>query len=60
MFKKLLFLTAVFAFTGFVFVSCSSDDKSTDPKPDKVFKVLSPNGGEIYQKGETVTIKYKN
>lgn len=60
MFKKLLFLTAAVAFAGLTLVSCSSDDKSTDPKPDKVFKVLSPNGGEIYQKGETVKLTFKN
>ena len=60
MYKKLLFLFIGIAITGFVFMSCSDDDSSTNPPPTPECTILSPNGGEVLQMGNVVKIKFEN
>jgi len=60
MYKKLLFLFIGIAITGFVFMSCSDDDSSTNPPPTPECTIISPNGGEVLQMGDVVKIKFEN
>lgn len=60
MYRKILFLFIGIIISGLIFVSCSSDDSSTDPAPTPKCTIISPNGGEVLQMGEVVKIHFEN
>lgn len=59
MYRKILFLFIGVLVTGFIFMSCS-DDSSTDPAPIPKCTIVSPNGGDIVQMGQTVWVHFDN
>ncbi|MFA6652905.1 MAG: Ser-Thr-rich GPI-anchored membrane family protein [Candidatus Delongbacteria bacterium] len=60
MYKRLLFIMIASVIAGMIFWSCSDDGGSTNPPATPSVKILSPNGGEIVQRGDVVIIHFEN
>ncbi|MDY0016359.1 MAG: Ser-Thr-rich GPI-anchored membrane family protein [Candidatus Delongbacteria bacterium] len=60
MYKRLLFIMIASVIAGMIFWSCSDDGGSTNPPATPSLKILSPNGGEIVQRGDVVIIHFEN
>jgi len=60
MYKRLLFIMISLIFSGIIFWSCSDDGGSTNPPPTSLVKIISPNGGDILQMGQTIWVHFDN
>ena len=60
MYKRLLFIMISLIFSGMIFWSCSDDGGSTNPPPSQSVKIISPNGGEELQMGQTIWVHFDN
>jgi hypothetical protein len=60
MYRKFLLLFIGIAITGLIFMSCSDDGSTAPTPPAQKVKIISPNGGEILQMGQTVWVKFDN
>ncbi|HXK50451.1 MAG TPA: hypothetical protein PKW56_08290, partial [Clostridiales bacterium] len=56
--KKTLVMLALAVLLGITVWSCSDDSGGTSPSP--AFRILSPEGNEVIQVGETMNIEFEN
>lgn len=60
MYRKVLFLLLSVIVAGLFISSCSEDGGSTNPQPTSSLKIISPNGGESVQMGQTIWVHFDN